>query len=192
MLRHISLDWRLAVIDKRCAQVLYDPLMARRPRSEHLRAECTGDLHRNMPDASCTTVNQDSLPRPHPRAIDQSFPRRNQHQWQPGRFAHVQIARLMRQEPRIDHRVLSQRTLNSANPRRHRIHLITRRPAIYPLPQRFHRSRQIHAQYCRQRLPRVGGLARPNLPVQWIQAAGRHPHQNLSHAWSRPRNGSQA
>ncbi|MNE87114.1 hypothetical protein D3C80_1842750 [compost metagenome] len=102
-----------------------------------------------MPHSTRPAVNQHFLTRPNPSTVDQSFPRRDQYQRQCCGLTHAQIARLMRQQPRIDRRVLSQRTLDPANSRCHGVNLVARLPANNALPQRFDRSRQIHAQHRR-------------------------------------------
>ncbi|MNL25387.1 hypothetical protein D3C87_1468670 [compost metagenome] len=192
VLLDIILDRGCAVIDKSRAQRLNDPLVPRRTRGKYFGPECAGDLHRDMSDTARPAMNQHFLPRMHPGPVDQSLPRRNQHQRQTCRFTHAQINRLACQQPRIDYRIFSQRALDSTNPRGHGVDLITRHPATDVFPQRFHGSRQIHAQHRRQRLTRVSGLVRADLAVQRVHPARRDPYQDLPCARHWPGNGGQA
>ena len=78
-------------------------------------------------------VNQHGLARADPGTVDQAFPGGDEYQWRCCCFARVERFWSVRQQLRIDDRVLRQRALHAADTARHAEHCIAPREILHAL-----------------------------------------------------------
>jgi len=137
-------------------------------------------LHGDMTDSSCPAMNQHTLAGADIGAIHQAFPRGDECQRQCGRLAHVQCARLQREQPRVDRNVFGHGALGAANPARHPEDLVARGKVIDRFSRLDDGAGQIQTKHCGQRLTGMGGGARCDLEVERIDPCGMDFDQHLS------------
>ena len=93
---------RGAIVDRRRAETLGDPLALRAARSEDLRAERSSDLNDDMPDAASAALHEHSLAGSDVSVVNNSFPRRDEDERQRCGLPHTDVDGLQRQQSRID------------------------------------------------------------------------------------------
>lgn len=139
-----------------------------------------------MADPACATMDQHLLAGSDIGAIHQPLPGGNEHQWQRRRFAHAQCPGLGRDQSGIHDDVLGQGALDATDTPGHAEYFISRGETVYAVSQLGHRTGQVHAQYCRQRLPGMTRLPRGDLRIQRIDGRSLYLDQHFPCAWNGP------
>src|SRR6267142_2411714 len=176
---NVVFDRHLTIVDCNRAKPLDESLAGGRSGREYLGAEAAGDLDSDVANAAGASMDQYLLTGMHRRAIDQSFPRRDEDQRESRGFTHGEIGGFWCEQIGIDNRVFRQRALQTANTAGHSIDFVSVPKAGHARTDGLDDARKIDAENGRQRLARVSGLAGPNLDVERVDRAGFDPDQNL-------------
>ena len=135
-----------------------------------------------MADAACAAMDQHLLAGLQRRAVDQSFPGRDEDEGQGGCFPHAEIGRLQRQQVGVDSGEFGERSLHTADASRHAIDLVARLEPRDVTPGLFDHAGEIQPENRRQRMARMRRGAGVDLGVERIDPARADSHQHLARA----------
>src|SRR5665213_2993943 len=168
------------VIDRGGTEAFDDGLLIGRDRGIHVCAEGTGNLHCDMADATCASMNQNFLTGVNVGAVDQTLPGRDETEWQGSSFAHGEVGGLEGEQIGVHSGELCERALNPSDAACHSVDLVSwfegRDVGAYLLDD----AGEINAEHCGQRYLCVAALSCADLGIQRIDSAGFDTHQDLA------------
>jgi len=147
---------------------------------EHLCAERSRDLHRDMADTAGAPLHQYRFTGLQIRAINDPRLGRNESKGQRSCFAHRQTRWLMRKQIRVDRGVLRKRPLNATDAAGHSIYFVSNLKCAHAAANRVDHARHVDAKHQWQRMLRMARAACPDLRVERVQSARRNAHPHLA------------